>query len=305
MSFNVHWLEALPPATLARVTGCLRWRGVELGFALDGLAGLDGRLDAVHFCQVPGQLQNLMLQHLAAQLMRELSGGALAELSLERLEWHDTAQPMLGEWALSLRREGAAGQCLGMLTTPHAEARKALANGLAAQDWLLPDNLRNVSGVLRIGQLPLDAAELAELAVGDWVWLDEAELTPQGLRAEFVPSHFGDSGCMAWIKRSELRLDGLSAADLENSLKLSSTSQELVSLTVQSPALQVARSWVQGATAAQRLPARAMALPWLLQRGELLVAEARLSVVGRRVGLRIQRVQGRGLTTSIDQESVN
>jgi hypothetical protein len=302
MSFNVHWLDGLPPAIQARVTGCLRWRGIELGVALDGLAGLDGRLDEAHFAQVPGQLQTLMLQHAVAHLMRELSGGPLAELTLERLEWHEMPRPMQGDWALSLRREGAAGMCLGMLMAPDAEARNALANWVAAQAWPLPKDLSNVPGVLRIGRFQLDPSELAELAVGDWVWLDEAELTPQGLRAEFVPTSGDTAGCSAWIKRSELRRDSLAPVE---PARPDPAQHEAPFLSVQSPSLQVARSWIQGATAPQRLPARATALPWLLQRGDWLVAEAKLNVVGRRIGLRIQSVQGSALTTDPDPESVN
>ncbi len=288
-SWHFQWADSFEPQALAQLTGGLRWRGFELGFALDGLLGLDARLAAPALATVPGHLQKMVLHHFADECLKTLAVGPFSDWALTAVQWHEDPLPMEGELAFTLRKPGACGSSCGRLTVFNPKARMQLVQALAAHGWSLPATLANAPGQLQIGTVRLTPDELAGLEPGDLVWLDDAELSPSGLRAQFQ-SHEDRTQHAAWLKRSLMSRDALQAASWAAA---AARTPGLTELAVKSPVLWVARYWLTGAQPVQRLPQTALAFTWQAWHKNAIAFEGQLLVIGRRLGLRItQTLQG-------------
>jgi hypothetical protein len=145
-------------------------------------------------------------------------------------------------------------------------------------------------------QLTLE--ELAGLEPGDLVWIDDAELSPLGLRAQFY-SHEDATTCAAWIKRSLMTRDTLQSATLNHPSQVGTTG--LTTLAVKSPPLSVARVWLTGAQPLQRLPQSVLALTWQAQHNKRVAFEGQLIVIGRRLGLRVIQINQTAQTPQTPQ----
>lgn len=286
--WDFQWVEESAPEQWAQVTGRLRWRGFDIGFALDGLLGVDGRLAAPSLATIPAGLQHLVLQHFAAECLLPLKGGPLADMTLVSLQWHETPLPMEGEFEFMLKRAELSRFSRGRLTVFHEAGRQQLLNALAALRWPVPHGLSTVNGRLQIGAVHLTPDECASLEVGDLVWLDDAEVAPTGLRAQFMPIDSADAPCWLWIKRSVMTLQ--SSAMVGRERVEDAAAEAAMTLTATSPDLSVQRAWLQGAMPQQSLTRTALALMWQLRDGARVRYEGQLIVVGRRLGLRVARV---------------
>jgi hypothetical protein len=296
--WDFQWADQTAPEALAQVVGRLRWRGFELGFALDGLLGLDGRLATPSLATLPAHLQQLVLHHFAAECLKTLAMGPFSDLALVSLQWHEDPLPMEGEFGFTLRRRGVRGSSLGALTVFNDDGRVQLIRALASQGWPLPGVLANVVGQLQIGTVPLTPDELSGLEPGDLVWIDDAELSALGLRAQFS-SHEDASACAALIKRSVMTRDALQSATLNHPSQVGTTG--MTTLVVKSPLLSVARVWLTGAQPLQRLPQTALALTWQAQHNKQVVFEGQLIVIGRRLGLRVTQINQNAQTPQTPQ----
>jgi hypothetical protein len=263
-----EWVERSAQPEAAHVTGRLRWGGFDLAFEIDGLEGVD--------------VQQVVLHHFADQCLQALPPGPLSGMALLSVQWHADAVEMQGPLAFTLSRSDARGISRGRLTALDAAEQAGLMDALASRGWPLPVAWALLPGHLQVGTLDLAPDELAGLAVGDLVWVDGAELSPSGLRVQFHAQD-GGAGCSAWFKRSALTRDaGPSAPQIEASPP---------ALSLRSQTLWVARAWLQGSLAAQRLPSPALDATWTACRGGQPLFAGRLMVVGRRIGLRVTHVQ--------------
>jgi hypothetical protein len=287
-AWDFQWVDAGAPEQLAHVTGQLRWRGFELGFAVDGLLGVDGRLAGPGLAAMPPDLQQLVLKHFADECLLSFKGTPLADMSLLSLQWHEDPLPMEGEFEFTVRRAELQRSSRGRLTVFEQAGRLQLINALASLQWPMPLALSTVSGRLHIGSASLMPEECADLEVGDLVWLDDAELAPSGLRAQFIPAHESGAPCWVWIKRSSVLRQAASAAVA--SWPNQASRAPAAFFTVTSPEVTVQRSWFQGAITEQRLAQTALALPWQLCAEAGVRFEGQLLVVGRRLGLRVTTV---------------
>jgi hypothetical protein len=286
-AWQFRWVQGGAPEQRAHVTGQLRWRGFDLGFAVDGLLGVDGRLCAQGIASMPPHLQQLVLQHFADECLSPLKSSALGELTILSLHWHEEPVPMLGEFEFTFKRTELLHASRGRLTVPQSQGRVQFINALASLQWPVPSGLAVVKGHLRIGSVSLTAQELASLEVGDLVWLDDAEVSPLGLRAQFIQAQSADESCWIWIKRSSMRRQDAVAdvADLSDA-----DPDGVLTLYATSPQITVQRAWLQGAMPQQSLAQTALAMTWLLEQGERVRFEGGLIVIGRRLGLRVTRV---------------
>jgi hypothetical protein len=281
---------AAPADAQAAVTGRLRWRGIELAFAADGLAGIDGRLSAPSLALLTPAMQQVVLHHFADDLLCSFAGGPLGELTLQAIDWHEDPEPLQGEFAFTMSRPGVRGTSLGCLTVFDPAGRLQLLNALAAAGCPVPAEFASATGRLRIGTLHLSAEEVGSLEPGDLVWIDDAELSPAGLRAQFQADEAG-GGCTAWLKRSAMARDPDAVATLVASPP--AAGDAAVPLDVTSTALAVERAWLQGTLVRQRLPAPALALTWRVSLRQHALFEGSLMPVGRRLGLRVTRTWAR------------
>jgi hypothetical protein len=299
--WDFRWLAdgpagpAGPAQQRAHVTGQLRWRGFEMVFALDGLAGIDGRLAAPAMALLAPHLQQVVLQHFAQALLRagvQTGGtGPLSEITLVSIEWHQEPQPMQGEFSFSLRGPAAAGVSHGRLLLPDPSAQLPWANALAGLHWPLPAAWADVAGRLRLGTVVLTRDELQGLERGDLVWMDDAELSPAGLRARFVANdqHAKRS---VWLKGSAMRLDGLQEMAAEPQQRDNAEDDDVLRLPVMSAEMRVTRSLLHAGHAGtpQRLPKPVLASSWQVCRNNAPAFEGQLVVVARRLGLRVTPV---------------
>jgi hypothetical protein len=288
LAWEFQWSPQGASEQWAHVTGQLRWRGFDIGFAADGLLGIDGRLAAPSVATMPPHLQQLVLQHFADDCLLPLKGTALADMSLVSLQWHEDPLPMDGEFEFTLKRAELPRVSRGRLTVFDGAGRLQLINALATLQWPMPPGLSTVSGHLQIGSTHLSAEEYADLEVGDLVWLDDAEVAPMGLRAHFIPNDSSEATCSAWMKRSTLRWH--SQVERKDAPHHSANSDPGARLTASSHQMLVQRAWHQGAQRQQSIAQTALAMPWLLNDREQARVEGQLLVVGRRLGLRVTRV---------------
>jgi hypothetical protein len=283
--WRFEWITpAAGQEVTAQVTGQLRWRGFEFGFALDSLLGIDGRLAAPSVAMMATHLQQLVLCHFADECLQVLAGSLLSDIALTLVEWHEEPQPMQGEFGFLLQRPGVRATSQGCLIAFNEAGRMQLMNALAIQSWALPAQFVSVSGYSQIGTVCLTPEEIAGLEVGDFVWIADAEISPLGVRAQFQPND-GQPSCTAWIKRSSITRDALPAVELRACGHASD-----ITLSVRSPAMQVARSWFTGTQAAHRFPESVLTMQWLACHGDAVIFQGQLMVVGRRLGLRITHV---------------
>lgn len=285
-----QWVERGAAEQLAQLSGLLRWRGFDIEFAVDGLLGVDGRLDAPSLAMLSADLRQLVLRHFADELLQALQAGPLAELTLFSLQWHDEPLAMRGEFEFLLRREGLRGFSRGRLGILDQEGRAQWVNALGAHGWAVPPSLSTVPGHLHLGLARLLPEELAGLEVGDLVWVEEAEISPTGLRARFVPHEAHAGAYLVSIKRSDMARTEPAPARLaaQGAPVTDGPSDGLVTLSVTSPEVRVQRSWLQGAVQRQSLPQPVLSLPW--QMGVTGCAPShggQLVVVARRLGLRL------------------
>jgi hypothetical protein len=287
-AWEFQWAAQGASEQWAHVTGQLRWRGFDIGFAADGLLGIDGRLAAPGVATMPPHLQQLVLQHFADDCLSPLKGTALADMALLSLQWHEEPLPMEGEFEFTLKRAELHRVSRGRLTVFDPAGRQQLINTLASLQWPMPPGLSTVSGHLQIGSTRLSAEEYADLEAGDLVWLDNAEVAPQGLRALFIPSDASLTPCSAWIKRSSVHWQ--SQAQENGAWPNSASGEPGVFLTASSTEMLVQRAWHQGALRQQSIAQTALAMPWLLSDQGQARIEGQLLVVGRRLGLRVTRV---------------
>lgn len=287
-AWNFQWVEESAPEQWAQVTGQLRWRGFDIGFAVDGLLGVDGRLAAPSLATMPPDLQHLVLHHFAGECLQPLRHGPLADMTLVSLQWHEDPLPMEGEFEFTLKRAELSRFSRGRLTVFHEAGRQQLLNALTAVVWPVPLGLSAVNGRLQIGSVCLPPNECASLEVGDLVWLDDAEIAPSGLRAQFIPVDSANAPCGVWIKRSVMTLQP--SAMVAQARVEDATAEAPVTLNATSPDLSVQRAWLQGAVPQQSLARTALALRWQLRDGARVRYEGQLIVVGRRLGLRLTRV---------------
>lgn len=287
-AWNFQWVEESAPEQWAHVTGQMRWRGFDIGFAVDGLLGVDGRLAAPSLATMPPDLQHLVLQHFAAECLRPLKGGPLADMTLVSLQWHEDPLPMEGEFEFTLKRAELSRFSRGRLTVFHEAGRQQLLNALAALVWPVPLGLSTVNGHLQIGSVCLPPNECASLEVGDLVWLDDAEIAPTGLRAQFIPVDPANAPRRVWLKRSAMTLQP--SAMVAQARVEDASAEAPVTLKATSPDLSVQRAWLQGAMPQQSLAHTALALRWQLRDRGRVRYEGQLTVVGRRLGLRVSQV---------------
>lgn len=287
-AWDFQWADAAASGQLAHLTGQLRWRGIDLSFALDGLLGVDGRLSATSLATMPPDLQQLVLQHFAAECLQALEDGPLDEMTLLSLQWNENPLPMVGEYEFTLKRAELPGFSRGRLTVFSKAGQRQLLNALASLGWPLPNKLSAVRGRLRIGSACLTTDECANLEVGDLVWLDDAEVAPAGLRAEFLPCDESDAACLVWIKRSAMSRSAATTAVA--SVPSNEIGDARVLLTATSLDMNVQRAWLQGTSGPQPLAKTAMALTWKLFEGKQAWCEGQLLVVRRRLGLRVTHV---------------
>lgn len=295
-SWDFQWVDQAAPEPLAHLTGTLRWRGFDVGFAVDGLLGIDGRLAPPSLATLEPHLQQLVLHHFADECLRTFSAGPLAGVELTSVNWHEEPLPMQGEFEFTVRRPGARGVSRGRLTVFGDEGRGQLMDALASLRWPLPAALRHVAARLQVGTVCLMPDELAGIDLGDLVWIDDAELSPSGLRVHcLVDDGLGGASCAAWVKRGVMARDALQQAVGGGPGDGSRAGGEDVSpaataLAVKSAGMRVSRAWLEGAEPVQRLPQPALAMGWEAWLGGRAVFEGRLAVVGRRLGLRVTRV---------------
>lgn len=297
-AWDFQWIDQPVPESLAHLTGTLRWRGFDVGFAVDGLLGIDGRLAAPSLATLEPHLQQLVLHHFADECLRTFSAGPLAGVELASAHWHEEPLPMQGEFEFTVRRPGARGVSRGRLTVFGEEGRGQLMDALASLRWRLPVALRHLVARLHVGTVCLMSDELAGIDLGDLVWIDDAELSPSGLRVHCRADD--GAGRAAWVKRGVMTRDALQQAvgggvqgdgsrvgGVEAPPQSPTATAELA---VKSLGMPVARSWLQGVEPVQRLPQPALAMVWEAWLGGRAVFEGRLAVVGRRLGLRVTRV---------------
>jgi hypothetical protein len=294
--WSFQWVDAPLSGASAHVSGQLRWRGIDLSFMADGLRGIDGRLAAPSMQSLSASLQQLVLAHFAAECLQALAHGPLADLELVSIEWHAQPRPMDGGFEFLVRRPGVPAATPARVTVADAAGRAQWVDAVASLGWPLPAMLAFVQGQLVLGSLCLTADECAQLAVGDLVWVDDAELSPQGLRVHFEAAH-GSERRGGWIKRSELRVDASAPAPAQ-AQQAEPQADGMRRFTVVRGAT-VERGWLHGAVPLQRMSKPASAMTWTacedaarpMPRHETAVFEGRLVVVARRIGLRITRVQ--------------
>lgn len=287
-AWDFQWVKDGAAEQWAQVTGQLRWRGFDIAFSMDGLMGVDGRLAAPSLATIPPDLQHLVLQHFAGECLQELQGGPLADITLVSLQWHEDPLPMEGEFEFTLKRAELSLFSRGRLKVFDAAGRRELLNTLASLRWPVPHGLSTVYGLLQIGSAHLSAEECAALEVGDLVWLDDAEVAPMGLRAQFLPTQEVDAACLVWVKRSTLSrpLAVQQAAPLREQAR----SRPGVLLKATSFEMAVQRGWLQGGMAQQSMAKTALALTWQLCDDGRTRFEGQLLVVGRRLGLRVTQL---------------
>lgn len=274
----------------------LRWQGTTLSLAVDGLAGLDGRLDAPALQTLPDHLRPVVLGHFAEQVLRTSRAAllsALGGMTLQSLQWHETPMAMADGWPFVLRAPGVMGcsvgrlQVLDALGRADAAAQAHLVAALAAAGAPLPEAHAHIAGRLQIARLHLAREELATLDSGDWVWLPDAEITPRGLRVQFRPEG-GGPGCEAWLRRGRLQR-GESLADAVAPAGPDDAAG-LLPLTVVGPVLGVARGWWHGAQTGLTLPGSVAGERWVAMAGALPWFEGRLQLHGRRLALQVTQV---------------
>ncbi len=287
-AWDFQWVSTGAPEQWAHVTGQLRWRGFDVGFAADGLLGVDGRLAAPSVASMPAHLQQLVLQHFAEDCLQALKGTALADMTLVALQWHEEPLPMEGEFEFTFKRAELPRSSRGRLTVFDRAGRLQLINALATLQWPMPAGLSLLRGRLQIGSTRLSPEDCAGLEVGDLVWLDDAEVAATGLRAQFIPSDESEAACFAWIKRSSMSWQSAKAGASSSQDNASGDAGVLLKAT--SPEMAVQRAWCQGAVRQQPLAQTALALPWQLSGQGTPRFEGQLLVVGRRLGLRVTRV---------------
>lgn len=295
--WNFNWVNQPDSLQHAHVTGQLRWGGYDWAFEADGLAGVDGRLAAPSLDALPLHLRQVVLHHFAEECLKPLAVGPLSDLAVTALCWHEDSLPMQGEFEFTVRRAGVRGVTRGRLTPVNQAGRAHLLAAMSLAHWPLPQALAHVTGQLQVGSLRLTPLELAHIEPGDLVWVDEAELSPLGLRA-----HFHGEGRVfgAWIKRSVMTRDGMphggvspagiTTPALQSVPSLASTDATTIDLPLRSPMLSVARAWLHGAQAEHSLPTTALTFTWAAHHDQQVTVEGRLLVVGRRLGLRVSRV---------------
>lgn len=292
-----RWLDAAPPSARVTLRAVLRWQGHELGVALDGLLGLDGRLAPEPLMAVGEPLRTLMIRHaldrLAAQWRTlDPQGSSLGALaSLQSIEGGPARDRLEGDWPFLVRMGAAEGVTCGVLTLPDAQAKSDLAQALARHDLALPPSMQHLSGRLRLLDLDTEALDLPGLEPGDLVWVDEALWTPAGLGVTFVSDEACPTtraGCRAWLRRGDLVLDDApGAAPGSLAPEPEGRKDPAAGLVVRSRPLAVPRAWAAGRIRRIRLPQTVQAMTWEIVGGDRARRQARLRVVGRRLALQV------------------
>jgi hypothetical protein len=285
--WEFQWVNDGAPCQSAHVTGQLRWRGFEIGFSVDGMLGLDGRLAASSLASVPPEFQQLVLQHFADECLQSLRSSPLADMTLVSLQWHEEPFALEGEFEFTLKRTELLRLSRGRLTVFDEAGRRQLIDALAAVRWPVPHSLSMLNGRLQIGSVRLSPEEYAGLEVGDLVWLDDAEVAPSGLRARFLPANEAEAACFVWCKRSTLSLQKPAVQILPQGIGTDEPGFNFVAI---SPEVTVQRSWMQGAVPQQPIARPVMSIVWQLVSEGQGRCEGQLIVVGRRLGLRLTRV---------------
>ncbi len=287
-AWEFQWAQGGGDRQWAQVTGRLHWRGFAVDFALDGLSGLDGRLAAPPMGTLPQALRQLVLHHVADECLRPLEQGPLMGMGLSDLRWHEAPVPMEGEFEFTVKRMGLRGVVRGRLAFAGGAGRDRLFDAISSLGWRLPAETAAVAGRLQVGGTRLTPEEFAGLGVGDLVWLDDADLSPQGLGALFLPASPAAAPRRVRIKRRSMALAGPTAAPPAVAGVQGGCG---VALVATSRELAVQRAWLQGALPAQAMREPALAMDWtFVDSAGHAGCEGRLLLVGRRLGLRLTRV---------------
>jgi type III secretion protein Q len=182
--FELKWTEPFPDNMQVGVA--MAFGGRQVLLTLDGFAAVDPLLVGEPFASMPLSLRDLVVARLMAQFLVLLQPALAEAMDLRAVHWSSGSAPrgdcMLG-FTLARMPEGTESQ--GVL----------VADSPATLDWLsrqLPTSgvsaARSLLGLpitlaIFLGSTPLSLAAIRDLAPGDVVWIETAHQRRDGIAA--------------------------------------------------------------------------------------------------------------------------
>jgi type III secretion protein Q len=305
--FELAW-SPLPASSLAPFAPL--HVGAELSFgahrvlvAVDGLAALNPMLVGNPFAMLPAALRDLVLQRVLARFIALLPPALANAADIRTVHWQSQTLP---DWecrvGFALRRLPSGPESRGVLATPSPASliwlHDTLSSGRSSEStarWDVPTPLRLV-----LGHTALESDAARSLASGDVIWVETARPSREGLEIQLVAPG-SRPGWRCRLKRAQLRLVAATDQRIEPWKRATGETMNPERSTLEIPLtfdlgeltvplqelerMQPGRLFELGQDAAD-------ATVNLRVSGQL-IAEGRLVVIGRRIGVRIEHVRMR------------
>lgn len=293
---------------------CMRFMcgGHALSVSLSGLEAVDARLVGTPFMGLPRSMRNLVVERLVAECISALPASLGQGMQLIDIDWPDAPVQPLPRHATE-EAPTLAFEC-------NSEASGAVSSGLisftdpAMLDWVLERfaalPLRMLDGRaldtridIALGKSQIAADEIAAIAPGSFVWVDDAAVDRHGIRAQMhVATHAGPAVAQVSIKQRRVSVTERfnvvahpvisQAAESEENMKIDVSKLALqVDFGLGELALPVGEIERVGPGYVFELPQEVADTEVLLRVSGQVIAAGEIVAIGRRLGVRITRMQ--------------
>ncbi|HWW03980.1 FliM/FliN family flagellar motor switch protein [Collimonas sp.] len=183
---ELKWIEPQSEASQVRILFKLREH--RWAISLNRLGALDARLNGAPFDGMPEALRTLTLQKILSGLLAKFPSSVTNDLDSAEVAWH--APHGIEGWQsfpfeLTNTTQGSKSTGAFAVCSPQTLAwfRQQLP-GARKEPSVLIGQLQ-VRARLQVGITRLHAGQIAELSLGDLIWMDAASLGKHGLRVGF------------------------------------------------------------------------------------------------------------------------
>lgn len=312
LEYALSWQE--PSFAQMHIALELALRSEAILIALDGLAAVDPLLVGAPFSLMPEALRTLVIQRALARFLPLLPPGAAESADVTRIHWDNAAIP---RWECSLgfrlRRMPERVESHGILAVASVGTLRALHERMpisATQREMSRARLP-VALPIELGRTCIDVTQLRELAAGDVVWIETARPSRRGLIAE-LRTHGIAKRFTCRIKQGSLHIVTAHAADAvvpsaaarspnvsADSATPAATAKQATTAKLEIPvAFDMGELNVTIGELERLQPGKVFELPHEIA-GEAVclrvsgkaIAYGRLVSVGKRIGVRLSRVQ--------------
>ncbi|PFH08647.1 type III secretion system YscQ/HrcQ family protein [Collimonas sp. PA-H2] len=183
---ELKWIEPQSETSQVRILfklGDHRW-----AISLNRLGALDARLIGAPFEEMPETLRTLTLQKILSGLLEKFPSSVTNDLDSAEVAWHpphgfEGWQSFSFELTNTVQQTKSTGAFAVCSPRTLAWFRQHLPGARKEQSVLIGQ--LQVRARLQVGITRLHAGQIAELSLGDVIWMDAASLSKHGLRVDF------------------------------------------------------------------------------------------------------------------------